>query len=111
MTGAYNVAVGDEDVWVSGSAGIERLSPALEPRATYPGLVAGREGDLLLTPGSVWVRHGATFLSRIDTATGKVAERYAIDPVPSGGSLVAVGDEIWTSAADDDVVLRIDATG
>lgn len=49
----------------------------------------------------------ARLLRRIDTATGKVTARYAIDPVPSGGSLVAVGDEIWTSASDDDLVLLV----
>lgn len=103
-----NVVADDHEVWVGGSARTTRFSPDLAPRAIYPGLVAGREGDLLLTGGTLWVRSGDDFLSRVDTATGKVAARYAIDPVPSGGSLAAVGGEIWTSASDDDLVFVVD---
>jgi outer membrane protein assembly factor BamB len=106
-----NVVADDEDVWVSGAEGIVRFSPDLDPRSVYPGLVAGREGDLLLTEDALWIRQGPEFLSRIDTATDAVAARYAIDPVPSGGSLVAIGDEVWTTAYDDDLVLMVDAAG
>jgi DNA-binding beta-propeller fold protein YncE len=104
-----NVAADDDDVWVSGSDGLVHLTPDLQPRTVYPGLVAGRDGDLLLTRGAAWVRQGPGFLFRIDTGTGRVTAHYEIDPVPSGGSLLAVGDEIWTSSSDDDFVAIVDA--
>jgi hypothetical protein len=44
----------------------------------------------------------------VDPATGRVASRYAIDPVPSGGSLLVVGNTVWTSAFDDATVYEVD---
>jgi outer membrane protein assembly factor BamB len=108
VPGAVNIAADEHDVWVSGSDGIVRLSTGLEPRAVYPGLVAGRDGDLLLTPDALWVRQGPSFLLRIDIESGDVAAQYAIEPALSGGSLLAADDEIWTSSFNDDVVLVVD---
>jgi DNA-binding beta-propeller fold protein YncE len=109
VRGPVNVVADDHDVWVSGTDGLVRLSPDLDRRSVYPGLVAGRDGDLLLTTDALWVRTGPGFLARIDRPTGDVAARYAIDPIPSGGSLLAAADEIWTSSYDDDVVLVVAA--
>ena len=103
-----NVSVSGDDVWVSGSAGLVRLDPDLQPRASYPGLTAGPEGDLAATDTAVWVRQPEGFLLRIDPATDQVAARYDIDPVPSGGSLLVTDDAVWTSAFDDNVVYKID---
>ena len=104
-----NVVAGPDGVWVSGSGGLVRLSADLQVLETYPGLLAGPDGDLLLTSGSLWIRQGAGFLLRLDTTRSVVAARYAIDPLPSGGSLLEVGKEIWTSSYDDDLVLVVDA--
>jgi streptogramin lyase len=99
-------AVGD-DVWVSGARGLVRLSGDLVPQAAYPALSAGPEGDLVATPDAVWVRQAAGFLFRLDTASGTVI-RFAIDPVPSGGSVLPTGDAVWVSAYNDDLVYRLD---
>ncbi|MGY2873268.1 outer membrane protein assembly factor BamB [Marmoricola sp. URHA0025 HA25] len=100
------VVADDDAVWVSTSKGVVGLSGDLQPRTVFAGLTGGL-GDLLLTEGSLWVRQDAGFLFRVDTSSQQVAAQYGIDPVPSGGSLVAVGDEIWTSSYDDNVVFRV----
>jgi streptogramin lyase len=99
-------AVGD-DVWVSGSDGLHRLTADLEPVTTYAGLSAGPEGDLVATPDAVWIRQPEGFLFRLDLASGE-STRYVIDPVPSGGSVLATGDEVWVSEFNDNVVRRVD---
>ncbi|MGD9959260.1 YncE family protein [Nocardioides sp.] len=108
VTQPTNISVTDDEVWVSGSAGLLRLDTELEPQAAYPGLSTGSEGDVVATPSGVWVRHPDEFLLRIDPISGEVAARYAIAPVPSGGSLLVTDDAVWTSAANDATVFKVD---
>ena len=101
-----NISVSGDDVWVSGSTGLQRLSSDLQPVATYDDLAAGPEGDLVATPDAVWVRQSAGFLFRLDPATGATTQ-YLIDPVPTGGSVLVTDDAVWASAYNDNVVYRI----
>lgn len=72
VTGPYNVvAAVDEDVWVSGSEELVRLSAELEPRTVYPGLVAGREGDLLLAGSTLWIRQRPDFYAASTRRPGR----------------------------------------
>ena len=102
-----NLSVSGERVWVSTADGLVSLTADLEPQETYPGLSAGQDGDLVATAEAVWIRQAGGFLFRLDPATGAVRQ-FAIDPVPSGGSLLVTGDSVWTSAYNDNVVYRID---
>ena len=102
-----NISVSGEQVWVSGVDGLIRMSADLDQEATYPDLYAGAEGDLLATSDAVWLRQETGFLLRLDPATGGVT-RFAIDPVPSGGSVLVVGGTVWVSCYNDDVVYRVD---
>lgn len=103
-----NVAALGDDVWVSGGNGIVRLSADLEPRASYDGVTAGLEGDIAATSEAVWVRQPEGFLFRIDPATDRVVAQYAIDPVPSGGSVLVTADAVWLTSFDDNLVHRLD---
>jgi outer membrane protein assembly factor BamB len=103
-----SVSVFDHDVWVSGSAGLVRLDSGLEPQVEFPGISARSVGDIIETASAVWVRTEKEFLLRIDPATGEVAARYEIDPVPSGGSLLVTDDAVWTTAFNDSIVYKID---
>lgn len=102
-----NISVAGDAVWVSGAVGLVRMSADLGTLATYAGLAAGPEGDLVATAGAVWVRQAAGFLFRLDPATGRVT-RFAVDPVPSGGSVLLADDAVWVSAYNDDEVFRLD---
>lgn len=102
-----NVSAVGHDVWVSTSAGLQRLTADLEPMTTYDSLSAGPEGDLLATPDAVWVRQPEGFLFRLDPETGSTTQ-YAIDPVPSGGSVLVTDDAVWVSEFNDNVVQRVD---
>jgi streptogramin lyase len=103
-----NVSVAGDGVWVSGGGGVLRLSTDLEPRLLFPGLTAGQEGDLVAAADAVWVRQAEGFLFRIDPAAGTVAAQYAIDPVPSGGSVLVTDAGVWLSAYDDNTIYRLD---
>ena len=99
-------AIGDQ-VWVSTGKGLQQFSADLQPLATYEGLAAGPEGDVVATTDAVWVRQAAGFLFRLDLATGS-STQYVADPVPSGGSVLVTEDVVWTSAFNDNVVYRVD---
>ena len=103
---AHISAIRDQ-VWVSTGKGLQQFSADLHPLATYDGLAAGPEGDVLATTDAVWVRQAAGFLFRLDLATGTTTQ-YVADPVPSGGSVLVTEDGVWASAFNDNIVYRVD---
>ena len=111
VAGPTNLAVLGADVWVSGSEGLYRFDRRLVARASYRGLSAGPEGDLLATDAAVWVRDPDRFLVRIDPTDGAVVARYAVRSPLSGGSLLVTAGSLWTSASDDSAVLRVALPG
>ena len=46
-------------------------------------------------------------LTRVDVATGTVAERLTLPTVTSIGDVLVAFGSVWTSGSEDDVVLRI----
>jgi streptogramin lyase len=67
------------------------------------------EGDLTVDGENVWVRSPAGFLHRIDAATNAVAERIEPPSALSGGAVLVVAGSVWTSAFDDNLLIRLRA--
>ncbi len=55
----------------------------------------------------VWVRTVNGFLDRIDARSNVVAEQIRPERALSGGSLLVAEGSIWTTAFDDNIVLRL----
>ncbi|MDX6274495.1 MAG: hypothetical protein QOJ92_1705 [Frankiales bacterium] len=102
-------AVTASTVWVDSSDGVLELdADSLQRRVVYSGVHAGPDGDLAVDAGHrLWVRQKAGFLILIDPASSSVVEALS-SPVPlSGGSLLVTADEVWTTAYDDGLLIKV----
>jgi streptogramin lyase len=96
------------DLWVGSAGSLVRVDlERLEPVARFANLDPGLEGDLAVDGETVWVRTPAGFLHRIDAATNTVAERIAPAGALSGGAVLVDAGSVWTTAFDDNLVLRL----
>ena len=103
----WNIRASENGVWVSLGNGLLRLDPeTLAPILTYPKMPGDK--DLFVTQEAVWVRTDYGFPFRIDPVSNLIVEQYWSDQrfYNMGGFLVT-SDSVWTSAGDDDLVLRI----
>jgi len=102
----WNIKTTENGVWVGLGNAVVRLDPeSLNPVATFTGL---RDGDLFATKEAVWVRLDNGFLYRIDPVSNQVVEQITSDQrFYSMGGFLVTPDSVWTSASDDDLVLRI----
>jgi streptogramin lyase len=99
----------DEDVWIGSAEGLLRLdAKSLRRKAVYKELSPQISGDVVALPDEVWVRlKGERFLYRIDPATNEVTDFVKADPNLSSGSVLVTDDAIWTTAYDNQRLLRL----
>jgi hypothetical protein len=102
--------LGATGLWVVFAGGIAQIDvPSLAVQAVYA-LPAGQESELFATDDAVWVRmSGRQMLAKIIPATQSVEEVVTTSRYLTGGDLIVVGDDIWTSASDDSVVIHLSA--
>ena len=98
--------VGDE-IWVDSADGLTRFSHGLSTRTLYPGMTAGRGGDLFYDGTSVWLRGSDGTISRMDAESGKVLERITPTQPASAGSLVVAFGSIWTTDSEEGRIIRL----
>lgn len=106
---APTVALGTEtDVWIGYADGLARFDvESLDQQAVFTGLQPTSEGTIAVAGEDVWVRQPAGFLYRIDATTNTVEEQVVADEPLSGGDVLVTGHALWTSASDDNLVLRL----
>lgn len=98
---------GNEDgLWVTLSNSLVRLdSKSLSPVVTFTNLLG--TSDIFVTKESVWVRNENGFLYRIDPATNQIVEQISVVEKLSDGSVLVTSDSIWTTASDNNVLMRL----
>ena len=102
----WNIRASEDAVWVGVRNAVHRLDPAtLAPIVIFsiPG-----DQDLFITDAGVWVRVDPGFLYRIDPETNQMAWQVSSDQRHYNmGGFIVTDDAVWTSAGDDDLVLRV----
>lgn len=103
----WNIIGTEDSIWVGLGNAVVRLDPeSLIPVATFTGL-AGDKG-LFAMNGAVWVRLDNGFLYRIDPVSNQLIEQITSDQrFYNIGSIIVTHDAIWTTAGDDDLLLRL----
>jgi streptogramin lyase len=102
-----SVAV-DTDVWVGTATTTVQLDPATGKVLLEADAGAAPDGGVALDADSVWVRNGTDFLVRLDRESGQRVQQVTAADLTSGGDLLVLDDEIWTTAYDDQYLFRID---
>ncbi len=96
-------------VWTCVGSDVLRLDPeTLEVVARLAVQKQAVQGHLVGGFDSVWVRNGMDFLIRLDRETGERRQQITAEDLTSGGDLVVLDGEVWTTAYDDQLLLRID---
>lgn len=105
FTSPRNLAATENGIWVSQRNAVVRLdTESLNPVAEYPRL---SNADIFITEEAVWVRLENGFLYRIDPASNELMEQIKTDQRLSIGSILVTPDSIWTTAGDDDLLVRL----
>ena len=105
LDGPRELAIGDQ-VWVLTRAGLVALErDGLQQAGTIA--TSAETCGLATTPDAVWVSGTAPFLRQVDPATRTVVAAVSTDTSSCGDVLSAHGS-IWATAADDDVLYRLD---
>ena len=95
----------ENGIWLSQDNAVVRLdSESLTPVATFTKLF---NADIFGTKEAVWVRLEAGFLYRIDPLSNQLIEQIKTDQGLSIGSMLVTPDSIWTTAGDDDLLIRL----
>lgn len=102
-----NIVVTEDGVWSRMGADIVRLDPdTLDPVVTFTGLPGDK--SLFATKEAIWVRLDQGFLYQIDPVSNRLALQIVSDQrFYNMGSILVTPDAIWTTAGDDDLLLRI----
>jgi len=77
---------------------------SLKPIATFTKLF---NADIFATKEAAWVRLEDGFLYRIDPGSNQLIEQIKTDESLSIGSILVTPDSIWTTASDDDLLIRL----
>ncbi len=96
-----------ERIWVALGSSTVALDRATGTVAVTVPVGVGTDGALSLGEGALWIRSKDPVLTRVDVATGTVAERLTLPTVTSIGDVLVAFGSVWTSGSEDDVVLRI----
>lgn len=102
-----SVAV-DTDVWVGTSTTTVQLDPETGEVLLEADAGTAPDGGVALDAGWVWVRSGDEFLVRLDRKTGKRVQQITAPDLTSGGDMLVLDGEVWTTAYDDQYLFRID---
>lgn len=95
-------------IWVGFGAGTAQIDPeTLEIVAVYD-VAPGLEGAVWASDTDVWVRNaGRPFLTRIDPARQELTETVTSEQFHSGGGVVGLGDHLWATAYNDQVIVKM----
>jgi len=100
-----NITATENGIWLSQDNAVVRLdSESLNPVATFTKLF---NADIFGTKEAVWVRLEAGFVYRIDPLSNQLIEQIKTDQSLSIGSILVTPDSIWTTAGDDDLLIRL----
>lgn len=101
-----NIAATENGIWLSQGNAVARLDmESLNPVATFTNLFGDK--SIFATKEAVWVRLDAGFLYKIDPVSNQLVEQIKTDQTLSIGSILVTSDSIWTTASDDDVLIRL----
>jgi hypothetical protein len=97
FTSPRNIAATENGIWLSHDNAVVRLdTESLNPIITFTKLF---NADIFATKEAVWVRLEDGFLYQIDPASNKLIEQI--------GSILVTPDSIWTTASDDNLLIRL----
>ena len=100
----------DSALWVGSAGDLMRFDlETLQPLARFEALDPGTEGTLLVDGEDVWVRTAQGFLHRIDATSNTVAEQIEPPEALSGGDLLIAAGSVWTTAFNDNLLIRLRA--
>jgi hypothetical protein len=100
------VSAAESGVWLSAGNDLLRLDPVtLKTAVTVPGMGTGQLGSIWADAAGVWVRKKEPFLAKVrpDGSIGLVVSA----PFQTGGDVIGTGDDIWTTAMDERLVIRL----
>lgn len=105
FTGPRTIAATENGIWLSQDNAVVRLdTESLNPVVAFIYL---SNADILATNEAVWVRLENGFMYRIDPASNELIEQIKTDQNLSMGSILVTPDSIWTTAGDDDLLIRL----
>lgn len=100
-----NIVATENGVWLSQDNAVVRLdTESLNPVTTFSKLF---NADVFATNEAVWVRLEDGFLYQIDPVSNQLVEQIKSDQSLSMGSILVTSDSIWTTAGDEDVLIRL----
>jgi outer membrane protein assembly factor BamB len=100
-----NIAATENGIWLSQGTTITHLdTESLNPVAIFTNLF---NADIFATKDAVWVRLENGFLYRIDPVSNQLVEQIKTDQSLSMGSILVTSDSIWTTASDDNILVRL----
>jgi DNA-binding beta-propeller fold protein YncE len=100
-----NIAATENGIWLSQGNAVARLdTESLNPVAIFTNLF---NAEIFATKEAVWVRLENGFLYRIDPVSNQLVEQIQTDQSLSIGSILVAPDSIWTTAANDDILIRL----
>lgn len=101
-----NIVATGNGIWLSQDNAVVRLdTESLNPVATFTNLFGDK--DIFATKEAVWVRLENGFLYRIDPATNRLVEQIKTEQSLSMGGILITSDSIWTTASNDDILIRL----
>lgn len=100
-----NIVAIENGIWLSQDNAVVRLdTESLNPVITFSNLF---NADIFATKEAVWVRLEDGFLYQIDPVSNQLVEQIKTDQSLSIGSILVTPDSIWTTAGDDDLLIRL----
>jgi outer membrane protein assembly factor BamB len=105
ITSPRTMAATEKGIWLSQDNAVVRLdTESLNPVIAFTNL---SNADIFVTQEAVWVRLENGFLYQIDPARNELIEQIKTDQNLSMGSILVTPDSIWTTASDDDLLIRL----
>jgi DNA-binding beta-propeller fold protein YncE len=100
-----NIAATENGIWLSQGNAVARLdTESLNPVAIFTKQFSA---EIFATKEAVWVRLENGFLYRIDPVSNQLIEQIKTDQSLSIGSILVTSDSIWTTASEDDILIRL----
>ena len=100
-----NISATENGIWLSQGNAVARLdTESLNAVALFTKLF---NADIFATKEAVWVRLENGFLYRIDPVSNQLVEQIKTDQSLSMGSILVTSDSIWTTAGDNDLLIRL----
>ena len=105
ITSPRSITATENGIWLSQDNAVVRLdSESLNPVATFTKLF---NPEIFARKEAVWVRLEDGFLYRIDPVNNQLIEQIKSDQNLSIGSILVTPDSIWTTAGDDNLLIRL----